>query len=379
MLQSKKKVLQLHQAYNIQPIEVSDLSEQVVKGLPKGEYEVKTLFITGGNGVNTKNSMADETIYLDLKKNDLKGLRLKSLYRLFRILRDEKFDIVICNRFKPTSLMMILNCLVGRPKCISVVHNLSDYKPLFRRLMVGVNASKWNFVAVSKSVRDGLFNMKCGFNEENVTLIENAIENELLESLFLSKSEARKELKIPHDKVVVGTIGRLEKVKGHIDLIHGFEKIHKQFPNVIMVIIGEGKERERLEIEIMELNLTEKVFLTGAVGGASQYAKAFDIWIMPSHSEGLPLALMEAMTAKLPILTSRISALEPIVLPAGGWCFEVANPDSLADTLSKFLQLTPLEYEEKGRQAYNYLITEYSIEKYRNSYRRLIEGLINDD
>ena len=378
MTKRKTSILQLHQGYNIKPIDVSDLAEQAIKAFPKEKYSTTTIFVTGGPRSGQKDSCAERTIYLSLAKKSLRGLRLGVLYNLFKVFKRDHFDVVICNRFKPTSLMMWLHLFVGKPKCISVVHILSDYRPFMRRMLVRLNAHKWHFIAVSDSVRQGLFDMNCGFSEKNVTLIENAIDSQQMVSLLKSKDSAMKELGLPAEKTIVGTIGRLDKRKGHIELIKGFAKIHEQFPDAIVAIIGEGKERSNLEVEIAKQGLQDKVILLGAVDGAAQFVKAFDIWIMPSHSEGLPLALMEAMTGKLPLLTTSIPSMDYIVRPAGGMCFEVQNPDSLAKALSDYLTLSPEKRAELGEQSFQYLQKQFSLERYRQQYVNLIEKLTND-
>lgn len=378
MVKRRSSILQLHQGYNIKPIDVSDLAEQTLKAFPPEHYQTTTLFVTGQPEAGQKDSCAEQTIYLDLPKKYLRGLRLRALYTLYKRLKDERFDVVICNRYKPTSLMIWLHLFLKRPKCISVVHILSDYHPFMRRLLVRLVAHKWHFIAVSDSVRQGLFELNCGFSERNVTLIENAIDSEQLQSLLHSKAFARTQLNLPASKVIVGTIGRLAERKGYLDLIRGFAKIHQQFPEAIVVIIGEGKERHMLESEIAEQGLTDKVLLLGAIDGAALYAKAFDIWIMPSHSEGLPLALMEAMAAKLPLLTTAIPSMDYIVRPAGGVCFEVQDPQGLAAALSDYLRLTPAQRAELGEQAFNYLQTRLSLQRYRAENLALIERLLND-
>lgn len=371
-------VMQLHQGYNIKPIDVSDLAEQVIKALPQEQYSTTTLFVSGRPGINQKDSCAQRTIYLNLPRKCLRGLRLGLTYQMYKLFQSEKFDVVICNRFKPTSIMMWLYFFVGKPKCITIVHNLSDYRPIMRKLWIRFFARNWNFVAVSESVRDGLIAMKCGFSGSNVTLIENALDSEQMSDLLYTKEVSRQRLDLPMVKTVVGTIGRLEKVKGHVDLIRGFAKIHQKFPDVIVAIIGDGKERKKLELEIAAKGLAGKVILLGAVDGAAQFIKAFDIWIMPSHSEGLPLALMEAMTAELPILTTAIPSMKYIVEPSGGVCFDVQNPDSLAEALSACLQLTVEERAEMGKRSLDYLGSRFSLKKYRREYLRLIERVLDD-
>ncbi len=76
----------------------------------------------------------------------------------------------------------------------------------------------------------------------------------------------------------------------------------KDYPDTHLAIIGEGREQANLEALIQTLNLQERVHLLGFHPDAIRLAKAFDIWVMPSFKEGLGLALLEGMCAKLPIM-----------------------------------------------------------------------------
>lgn len=114
----------------------------------------------------------------------------------------------------------------------------------------------------------------------------------------------RKKLNIPLDAFVIGNIGRMTFVKNQKFLIETFEKLHKEFKNSYLIIIGDGKLKGEISNEIKRINLEKFIFLTGSINNANEYYNVFNLFAMPSLYEGLPLVLVEAQTNGLPIIAS---------------------------------------------------------------------------
>src|SRR5690606_33256528 len=112
------------------------------------------------------------------------------------------------------------------------------------------------------------------------------------------------------------------------------------YPQALLAIIGEGRCREEAERFVAEHGLGDRVRLLGAKDDALQYVRAFDVFVMPSLSEGLPLALLEAMSGHLPVIGSDIDSLRPILEDCGGRIFPVAQPQALAQRLRETLALS---------------------------------------
>ncbi len=83
--------------------------------------------------------------------------------------------------------------------------------------------------------------------------------------------------------------------------------------NAILIVVGEGKERKKLEGLIKGKNLKEKIFLIGEIKDASKYLTAFDLFVLPSRYEGLSITLIEALFAQIPILASDVGGNKEIV------------------------------------------------------------------
>ena len=324
-------------------------------------------------------SRAARSIYFEFSQQATKGLRLRVLWALYKHCRAEGYDAVIAHRFKPISMLLILGRWLRIPACIGVLHGLGEYDRAYRRLeMRCLSSPAWRFVGVSRAVREDLLSCGGGFGESNVRQINNAIDIRRAEALQHSQAQARELLGLPADAWIFGTIGRLVPVKGHVYLLQAFAQIKDEFPQAILAIIGEGRSRAELEALIQSSGLQGRAWLLGAKKDALQYVRAFDVFVMPSLSEGLPLALLEGMSAHLPVLGSDIDSLRPILEDCGGRTFPVAQVPALAEQLRAMLRLSPEARAAEGEQAYSYLCRAHAIEDFRRQYRELLEQMLSE-
>lgn len=372
----KIKVLQLQNHYNVN---ASDLAEQIIQGLPTHAYEVTTVFLRGRPAPGEPESRAVGSVYLDLSSSSTQGLRLKALWLLYKHCRAEGYDAVIAHRFKPINMMMLLNRWLRIPACIGVLHGLGEYDRPYRRWESRALISKaWRMVGVSRAVCDDLINSGAGFNPYNVRQINNAIDISHAERLQHPKVRARQLLGLPENAFVIGTIGRLVPVKGHVQLLKAFSEIKDDYPQAILAIIGDGRLRQEMEAIIQARQLDGRVRLLGAKDDALQYVKAYDVFVMTSISEGLPLALLEGMSARLPVVGSDIDSMRPILEDSGGRIYPAGQPSILAERLREIVSLTPQERAEEGQRAYEYLCKAHAIEDFRKQYRDLLGEMLSN-
>ena len=373
----KIKVLQLHPDYNVKAHDFADLAEQIIIALPSDEFEVTSGYLRGKPAIGDPVSKAARSVYFEFSDSQLSGLRLRALWRLYLFCREQRFDVVICNRFKPLSMMLVLNQWLKVPLCIGIIHRMGEFDRFYRRRQVDRLARYgWRFVGVSEAVRQHLLDYRYGFTERNTLAITNAIDVPQAVALQLAREEARRELGLDPDAVVVGALGRLVPVKGHGYLLEAFARLKDKYLDAQLVVIGEGKERSTLEAKIRQLGLEGRVLLAGFRADALQYVRAFDIWVMPSLAEGLGLALLEGMSGRLPVIASDVPAMRPLITGAGGIAVPPGDVDALTAALDRYLGAPVTERQQLGQQAFEYLCREHSIEDYRRAYRELIrQGL----
>ena len=107
----------------------------------------------------------------------------------------------------------------------------------------------------------------------------------------------------PHKREIV-SCGRLEKQKNHALLIQAFAKVVKKYPDATLKIYGEGSLKEQLQRQVNELHLQGKAFLMGATNHVEKILESADLFVLSSDFEGMPNALMEAMAAGVPCIST---------------------------------------------------------------------------
>ena len=368
LAKERTKIMQIKSEYALRD---NDLQEAIIKGFPKDSYEVTSVYLEGRPTADQPESNSEHIKYFDLLPGEMKGLRIKAMWRLYNFCRDNTFDVVYLNRYKPISMMLILNKFLRIPKCIGIIHGLGDLDRLYRRRTIKrLIDSRWKVVSVSNAVRNELIAYDCGLNESNTVTIPNAIAVNDLRAGQLEPAVARKALGSGEKTFVFGTIGRLVPVKGHKYLLDAFSKLIDKYNDIELVIIGDGELEIEYQSWIKKHGLDDRVHLTGFLENAYKFTSAFNCFVLPSLSEGMPLAIMEAMAALLPIIATDVGGNKEVLgdlvetIPA-------KDVDILCRKMEEMLLLPAEERKRKGQSLFNRVLQHYDIEMYKKKYRDL--------
>lgn len=343
--------------------------------LPKDSFEVAVLL--GGDGTLTQRLQRDgvRTIILENLIRDVSIFKdFSSLFKLIKIFHRERPDIIHLN----SSKMGFLGALAGRltrvPKIVFTGHGWSfnEERSKFQKkclhilhLLTIKLAHKT--IAVSEETRKQIVN---GRNNKKIITIRNGI-NKIN---FLNKNEAREKIaeKLPTDldlgnRPWLGTISELHKNKGLkyiIEAIHELEAINEDRKNLpILVIIGEGEKREKLQQRIDRYNLQDTVFLIGRIDEAEKYLKAFDIFTLTSITEALPYVLLEAGQAGLPIIASSVGGIPEIIDDMkNGILVRPREPEEIERAID-FIINKPEKITTFGQSIQEKILTEFSKDK----------------
>jgi len=308
----------------------------------------------------------------NFSRRTLRGWRLFATAILYQYVRKNKFDLIIAHRFKSIHIILRLSQWFKIPM-VGVVHGIGDYDRKHRQRMIKrLMTNRCKFVAVSEDVKSYMLSLSCGFSEGNTIVIKNAIDLKQVDEQQLSRTVARQALGISQDAFVFGMVARLVPVKGHECLLKALAAIFESYPQAKVVMIGKGRLEKKLQSLVKELNIEEKVIFSGWKDDASKYVKAFDVYVMPSLSEGTPLAILEAMCGSVPVIGSKIPALESIINGSGGTCFELKSADSLALVMKMYLDMPRETLEFKAKAVNKYVHKHHDIETFQKSYRQFV-------
>jgi glycosyltransferase involved in cell wall biosynthesis len=187
----------------------------------------------------------------------------------------------------------------------------------------------------------------------------------------------RETLGIPGNVLLVGMVGNFHPGKGQEDLLRAAAELVRQpdLPPWRILLVGDGRTRPMLERFAAEAGLGDHVAFLGHRSDVDRLLPALDLFVFPSHSEGMPNALLEAMAAGLACLASDIP-VHRVVLGQAGRLFRARSVPDLAGGLAALLRASQAERAAMGRAARERIRTHYSVEVMVAAYRELYERLL---
>lgn len=218
-----------------------------------------------------------------------------------------------------------------------------------------------------------------GVSIDSISVQHNAIRRE--QSVSAADAESlRESLGIGARESVVLSVGRLSREKAHIDLLAAFNELTESKPEVSakLIIVGDGPERAGLVAAAKSLDCKERVIFTGQVSDVRTFYAAADVFVLPSHTEGSPHVLLEAMAANLPIVATAVGGVPEMLEDNESALLVPPNhPSSMAGAIARLLTDTKLA-QLLTTNAATLVDTRYTPEKYVRSvveiYREVIEA-----
>jgi len=172
------------------------------------------------------------------------------------------------------------------------------------------------------------------------------------------------------EKIIIFSAGRLAEIKGFSFLIRAFNEIQKKFPDTLLVIAGEGKDREKLESQIRELGLQDSVCLLGNRNDIRRLLCCVDIYVNSSLWEGTPVSLMEAMSAELPIVATTVGDNPYLLDNNAGVLVPPSQPSQLATAISSLIT-DPAKAARLGQVAGELVTKNYNPAFWRHNLLRI--------
>ncbi len=224
---------------------------------------------------------------------------------------------------------------------------------------------------VSKSVANDLHE-DYGIQEEIIKVIYNGVD----EKFFIPKYN--KNNGVGYERYIL-SVGRLDNGKGLFDLIECGKYICNRYSDINFIIAGDGALREKLRDRIKKLGLEDRFIFKGHISKKSELVKLYQnatIFAMPSHYEGLPTVILEAMSCGLPIVATAVSGnLDLISSGKNGILIPPKSPERMAEAISILLDDNNLS-KKLGNTARKTIEEHYTWEIISNKFIEYCENLL---
>jgi glycosyltransferase involved in cell wall biosynthesis len=225
-------------------------------------------------------------------------------------------------------------------------------------------------LALSEGVRQEA--IREGVKPERVIVIHNGVEMPSLDQD--SRSRIRKELNVPDGALLLLSTGRFAPEKGHSILLQAMPGVLERNIRVVFVFAGEGPLRPELEKMARKLGVDSQVRVLGLRQDVLELAHAADLFVMPSISEGLGQALLEAMSVGTPVLASNVGGIPELITDGvTGHLVRPSDPGALADAISDLLG-NEIERRRLGMAGKQVIAEHFTLDRMCQKYARLLLG-----
>ena len=295
------------------------------------------------------------------------GFCFETLRKLAVYLKDQRIDVIHTHNHLVHHYGAVAGRLAGCPAILNTLDGTATLQmhPLAKALFWFSCVISDKIVCVCPQVHE-VFRKTFRLPDKKLCVIDNGIDL----SPFLE---------IPRyplgDAVTFGNIGRLDQVKDQQGLLRAFAILRKTHPHARLRLLGDGVLRSDLECLTKDLAITENVIFEGFSSDTARFLSSIDIYVISSRSEGLPLTLLEAMGAALPVVATAVGGVPDILGNAqGGWLCPPCNPNELAKAMEKAL-LSP-DLGIVGAQNRKAAQEHYSVERMTRDYDHLYKQLL---
>jgi glycosyltransferase involved in cell wall biosynthesis len=298
------------------------------------------------------------------------------LRRLIGFLKAEKFDLIHAH----LSYANILGCLAGHSANIPVITSLHNTAVDARHrssLIVRLEEMMLRYfarriIAVGYGVAD---RYRARLQPRSVEVIPNGIPVPAPITLD-ARQKLRREISGNEDRVLLLAVGRIVEAKGYADMIEAFTLLHQRNPRPFLAIAGSGRLFDETKSRISELNLDDSASCLGVRSDIHHLLAASDIFVSSSHWEGLPVAILEAMMAGLPIVATEVGDIPKVVTPETGIVVPPREPACLADALGELVN-APERARAMGQAARARAMQEYSLDTWMKRHVALYKEALS--
>ena len=297
---------------------------------------------------------------------------LPSLAVVGKIIREFDIDLVHTHNF-PGLLYSYAAAKLRRLPIIHTQHGriLREESHILNRIEKILSRSVNKYVCVSGKLKEDV-SAAIKIKEDRLSLIYNGINVPEVQSQFEDKK---------YENITIGSIGRFDPIKNYKMLVEAFSMINKKFPECRLEIVGGGECYDELSERVTSLSLGDSASLPGYQMDVFNYMKRFDIYVLPSFSEGHSISLLEAMGSGKICIASNVGGNPEIVTDGvNGLLFD---PYDLQDLVSKIIyvieHIDEPEMNTMRANARESILSNYSSQTMLARYDQIYGELLNDD
>lgn len=310
------------------------------------------------------------------------GVDIKCALRLSALLRRHKVDIVHAHQYTPFFQSQVARLATRKMPVVFTEHgrhfpdSRSSKRVGFNRMML---RKEDRVIGVGEAVRDALI-VNEGFGPERVDVIYNGVDLPPFSAVrgdVAMRQAVRSELGLEQNEYAILQVARLNPLKDHLTAVRAVNGLRQRGVHARLILAGDGEERSRIASCARAVGCEESVSFLGERNDVSRLLSAADAFLLSSISEGIPLTLIEAMAAGVPVVSTRVGGVDEVIIDGEtGLLAEAGDDVQLANHLERLHCDSDLRRQivlagvDRAR-------SQFSLERMHREYTQLYDELVS--
>jgi glycosyltransferase involved in cell wall biosynthesis len=288
---------------------------------------------------------------------------------LSNYIQEEGFDLVYNNTLL-NPYGALASYLAGVP-CVWHVREVGRDSGLRQNFLKLTAFLATRLVVVSKSVGE-LYTEK---ERHKLRVVYNGIDQDFFNPALYDADKIRTGFGVRPDQPVISVIGRLHSSKNHDDLLKATRTLVERWPDLQVLVVGDGPLEEEIKGRIDELGLELNVRLLGYMEDVREVLAASDLMVLPSEHEAFGRAVVEAMLMEKPVVATNVGGLPELITPETGLLVPTGCPDELGDAIKSVIidRNRGIEMGIRGRER---AVALFSLDRYVEQMKQVFEELL---
>jgi len=300
----------------------------------------------------------------------------RGLLRLVRLVRTWRPDVLHSHMVHANLMARVLRLLVRVPVVISTIHNISEGGPL---LMAGYRMSNGlvdHMTIISQAAADRFISDRI-VPSELLSVIPNGVNPEEFRSVPPEARESIRRSLGLQDEFAWLAVGRFEIAKDYPNMLRAFATVRERHARVVLLLVGRGSLQRNIQAQARALELGSAVRFLGVRRDVPNLLSAADGYLMSSAWEGMPMVLLEAAAAGLPIVATAVGGNREVVEDErSGYLVAPGDPEALARAMTRLMSLSEPERRTMGERGRDRVLNGYSltrvVERWEALYRETL-------
>lgn len=295
--------------------------------------------------------------------------------RLLALLREFRPDVLHSHMVHANLLARVIRLVHQVPVLISTAHSIHE-GARWRALAIRITDSLCDLTTSVSLAAVDRYRRERLAPEHKLLRMPNGVDMERFDTDPKTRTRVRRALDVERSFVWLA-VGRFTAAKDHPTLFRAFSRLTRRHPDVVLIVAGDGPLRSKYLEILRQLDLLERVHFLGFRSDVADLMNAADAYVMSSAWEGLPMVLLEAASAGLPIIATDVGGNGEIVEQGStGYLAPPNDPAALAAAMERLLELPAIQRQRLGCEARRQAARRYGLDRVVDQWEMLYHGLL---